>query len=170
MDNKVFDEIFNAYYKPIISFIYGYIGSFEESKDLTQDVFVSVFKNYEKLKEKEKIKSWIFKIAANKSVSFLRWRKIRNFLSLDSIEEEKGEDYLKNLIDESQSAEEFIVKNEFIKKILKKLSDKERMILLLRAQGFSVKDISSIRNISESTVKVHIFNAKNKLKDDLEGL
>lgn len=169
MEEELFNNIFSSYYKSLLSFIYNYIGSIEEARDIAQEVFLAIFKNYEKLKNKEKLKSWIFKIATNKVISFLRWKRIRKILSLDNPPQET-KDYFKNLIDNSTNIEHFFFKTEEIKRILNKLTEKEKLIILLRAQGFEIKEIASIIGINSSTVKVHIFNARNKIKDDLEGL
>ncbi len=74
-DEKAFEILVKRYLKPIYSFIYKNIGNPEAAEDITQETFVKVWKNLKKFKHDKKFSTWIFTIAKNASIDFLRKKK-----------------------------------------------------------------------------------------------
>lgn len=167
----LFDELLAKYQGPVMAFIYRYVGNICDADDLTQEVFISVFKNLCKLKEREKAKSWIFSIAANKSRNFIRWKKIRNFLSLETrVHEDEGLK-LEDIIDsKEESPQKVLEREEKIKLVLSALAPREKEIMLFRMQGFEIKEIAGLLNLAEGTVKAHISFARGKIGEMLGEL
>ena len=77
-DENSLEILIGQYLKPIYSFIYRYVGNASEAEDITQEVFVRVWKNLKKFDQNKKFKTWIFGIAKNASIDWLR-KKISAF-------------------------------------------------------------------------------------------
>jgi RNA polymerase sigma-70 factor (ECF subfamily) len=74
-DEKSLEILIEQYLKPIYSFVYRYTGSASNAEDITQDVFVRVWKNLKKFDQNKKFKTWIFSIAKNAAIDWLRKKK-----------------------------------------------------------------------------------------------
>ncbi|MEW5951039.1 MAG: RNA polymerase sigma factor [Elusimicrobiota bacterium] len=169
--DTTFEEILEKYQASIMSFIYRYVGNLSDADDLTQEVFISVYKNLDKLRDKDKAKSWIFSIAANKSKNFLRRKKIMSFLSLDDSNSREEGLKLEDVLDsKEESRQKVLEREEEIKNILSSLPNRQKEILLLRGEGFDVKEIAELLDISEGTVKANLHFARQKAGKTAEEL
>lgn len=151
-DNKAFELLIARYLKLIYSFVYKNVGSQADAEDITQDVFVSVWKNIKKFDQEKSFKPWIFQIAKNKSIDFLRKRKSIPF---SRFENDKGQNPLadnvaappSNLIEKLSDARVLAL-------AMQGLNGKERKIIYLRHNdGMSFKEIAKIFQESINTVK-----------------
>src|ERR1035437_4854009 len=83
-DKTAFDRLLDKYENPIINYIYRFTGSKEDAKDLTQDVFIKVYNAASNYTPTAKFTTWLYRIASNISIDFLRRRKVSgNPASLD---------------------------------------------------------------------------------------
>jgi len=71
-DEKSLEILIKQYLKPIYSFVYHFVGSKSDAEDITQEVFVRIWRNIKKYDPKKSFKTWIFSIAKNASIDFLR--------------------------------------------------------------------------------------------------
>ncbi|MGB8815674.1 MAG: sigma-70 family RNA polymerase sigma factor [Minisyncoccia bacterium] len=148
-------EIVQKYYKTIYRFLFNFLGGSAESADLTQEVFLKVWKNIKKYNKKYSFKTWIFTIARNTALDFLR--KKRDLVFSD-FENEEGENALEDTIQgDLPSADEIFsqIENEkALKKELDKLPLIYREVLLLRyEEDMSFEEIGVILNRPEETAK-----------------
>ncbi|MFA6919366.1 MAG: sigma-70 family RNA polymerase sigma factor, partial [Patescibacteria group bacterium] len=74
-DEKSLEVLIQKYLKPIYNFVYRYVGDMANAEDLTQEVFVKVWKNIKKFDRKKSFKTWIFCIAKNTAFDYLRKKK-----------------------------------------------------------------------------------------------
>lgn len=140
-----FDEIFEEYFDRIYYKVLGAVKNPEDAEDISQEVFISVYKNLHKFRSESNIYTWIYKIAINKIYDFLRKRKIE----LDINEEILG-------MDSSVDTENKVVLEEKLKLI----SPKEREIVILKdIYGYKLKEIAEMKNINISTVKSIYYKA-----------
>jgi RNA polymerase sigma-70 factor (ECF subfamily) len=176
-NEKSFEALVKRYLKPLYNFIFQLTSDGSVAQDLTQEVFVKVWKNLEKFDQEKKFSTWIFAIAKNTT---LDWLKKKKPLAFSAFENEEGENWLENVADEN-----ILSSNEIFKKMdnakdaqafLAALSPQLRMILTLHhQQGFSLSEISQILNSSPNTIKSKYrrtllelrknFAAKNTLLD-----
>ena len=75
-DEKSLELLIQKYLNPIYSFVLQYTKERDEAEDLTQEVFVKVWKNINKFKSEYKFKTWLFTIAKNTSLDFLKKKKV----------------------------------------------------------------------------------------------
>ncbi len=139
----------------------------EESHDLVQDCFVAALENISTLKEPEKIKNWLIRIAANKSRDYIKKKKPSvltedQYEVIDNLEEED----VAVIPDASLETEERI---EDVKEILGCLTEEKRLCLLLRFKyDMSYAEIANELGITESAVKSRISRAKDDIEKEAE--
>jgi RNA polymerase sigma-70 factor (ECF subfamily) len=140
----------------------------EDSEDILQDVFIKAYKNLNGFNPKYKFSSWIYRIAHNEAISFLRSGKVRN----NEIDNDVEEDIFETLASEVNLEKEILIEcnSKYVHKILSKLDDKYRDVLVLKF--FEEKDydeISDILHMSSGTVGSLISRAKDKFKQIVEN-
>lgn len=148
MTDKEYKEQIDLHADDVLRYLAKNIKDGEVAKDILQDTFVSLWENKEKV-ESSKIKNWLFTVAHNNMLKLFRYNKIRQ-----------------NSFIEENSSESNLENTQLIDQLLKQLPDRMRQCLMLKDwQGFSIKEIAEILDISEENVKVNIFRAKVKLKE-----
>ena len=159
---KIFDYLFHYYYSGLVAFSFNYVEEMDAAEDLVQDFFFHLWLNRDKLAIHQSIKSYFFSAVKNKSLDFLKHRKIGN-----KIENELA--YLRTGAIEDP---DFLVEselNEYLKDALGKLPEKCRKIFLMnRFDGIKPAEIAKQENISIRTVEGHIGKAINILRTELK--
>lgn len=151
-DQRALEFLVKKYLKPIYSFVYRNIGDVEEAEDVTQEVFVKVWKNIRKFDLNKDFKPWIFQIAKNASIDYLRKRKTIPF---SRFENNQGQNILTETLTKNgpDMLESLNTKTEF-EKAIAELSEKDKNLIQLRhSQGMSFKEISQKMNSSINTIK-----------------
>ncbi|MGL5232573.1 MAG: RNA polymerase sigma factor, partial [Fusobacteriaceae bacterium] len=92
-----FEEIFEEYFDKIYYKVLGSVKNSEDAEDITQEVFISVYKNLKKFREDSNIYTWIYKIAINKVYDFFRKRKLNLELNDEILDMEDGTDLNNNI-------------------------------------------------------------------------
>lgn len=147
-----FNVLMVKYDKKIMSFIYNIIKNKETAEDLTQEVFIAAFYKVHTFRKEYKFSTWLYKIAYNKTIDFIRKNKKITQINMENI----------NLASETVSPEHTIELRETkaeIKEFIKDLKDVDKRILFLRCSedSLSFSDISHIMNMSESNVKKRYY-------------
>lgn len=164
--SELYQEVMARYQKKLYSYIYRLVGSREETEDILQNVFLKVYKNLKKFDCRKKFSSWIYRIAHNEAVNFLKRRNRKHFVSWEDIVtggikmEAQSEE--KSPIDQwiqSESEEE-------LKVALSRLEPKYQQILRLRYfSDFSYEEIARKIKKPVNTVGTLINRAKIKLAE-----
>jgi RNA polymerase sigma factor (sigma-70 family) len=151
----LFKEIFKANSKKIFHLCYGYTGDDDIANDLMQETFMKVWQNLEKFRNQALISTWIYRIAVNTCLSYLR------------VEKRQAKDELTDNIIESQ-VEEVSEKNEQVAtlyKCISRLEENERIIITLVLDEVPYAEIAEISGISEGNLRVKIHRIKQKLTE-----
>ena len=136
----------------IFTVCYRIIGNFEDAKDISQDTFVEIYMKLKTLQDPRKFSVWIYKIAVNKSINFLR--KKRRVLLFN-----KANSFVTEEINKE------IIKRDTINFLLNSLTPDYRTVLVLfYIEEKTIKEIASILDITESAVKMRLARARKKLK------
>ena len=152
MSEKEYKKIIELYSDGVFAYLVKNLQDRDSSKDILQDTFLSLWNNKEKI-EKDKVRNWLFVTAHNNMLKHFRYNKVR-------------ENQIQNETSTSLNSDN----KQLLDYLLNQLSDKMRQCLMLKEwQGFSVKEIAEIMQISESDVKINIFRAKLKLKEIYEN-
>lgn len=159
-ESQAFNILINKYQHIIYGYLLKMCHSKEDAEDMTQEVFVKVYKNLYKFNRKCKLLTWIFKIAFNTCNSTYRKKKIQISFESDEI--------LLYVSCDIQDFPEYIFeKKEDMKEvaaILDKLDfDQKNALILKYIHDFSYKDIGHILGISEDAAKMKVYRAKKKI-------
>ncbi len=168
-NEKSLDILIAKYIKAIYSFSYRNVGNPNDAEDITQETFVKVWKNMKKFDTKKSFKPWLFQIAKNTSIDFLRKKKSIPF---SRFENEKGQNMLvENIMAAPLNLIETLSNRKVLSLAMQTLGEKEQKIIRLRhTDGLSFKEISAQFNESINTIKSRyrrtLFVLKKNLKQD----
>ena len=82
-DMTAFDELTKKYRERIFSVVYNMVSNREDAFDITQDVFIKAFTGINSFKGNSGFYTWIYRIAVNMSISFIRKNRFRRFFSCE---------------------------------------------------------------------------------------
>lgn len=143
-----FDNIFEEYFDKVYYKVLSIVKNSDDAEDISQEVFMSVYKNLNKFREESNIYTWIYRIAINKTYDF--FKKKKNELEIN-------EEVLL-IADEFNSDTNILLQEK-----LNLISEKEREIIILKdIYGYKLKEIADMKNMNLSTVKSIYYKA---LKD-----
>jgi RNA polymerase sigma-70 factor (ECF subfamily) len=151
-DSQALDFLIEKHLKPIYNFVYKNVGNEANAEDITQEVFIKVWKNIKKFDQTKNFKPWIFQIAKNTSIDFLRKKKSIPF---SKFENEKGQ----NVLIENTPAKPLNLLEELSDKktlatAMHGLSEKEQKLINLRhTDGLSFNEIAERFKESVNTIK-----------------
>lgn len=170
-DEKAFEEIVRRYQRQVANIIYLTLGNRDEVDDLSQEVFVRVFRSLYRFEFDSSLYSWIYRIAVNLCIDEIRKKKIRKLIPLDFLTEKKfeGEKRTKDIL---TGSDELLLKEkkEIIRGALDRLSAIHRTVILLREyQDLTYGEIAKTLRISPQAVKSRIFRAREELRELLKG-
>jgi RNA polymerase sigma-70 factor (ECF subfamily) len=161
----VHNEIVDRYQKKLFIYLYRFIGNKEETEDLLQNVFFKVYKYCENFDTQRKFSSWIYRIAHNEAVNYIKRKSIKKFVSLEDFVSSKDRIETKS---DAKSPMEVWMSKELRKEMedaLKKLPEKYREVLEMRYfSEKSYEEISKELKKPVNTVGTLINRAKDKLE------
>ena len=165
-DVNAFEELVLEYEKNVYNIALRMTGNSEDASDMTQEAFIKAYNSLQSFRGDSKFSVWIYRIATNVCLDFLRSKNRRPTVSL-SVEDNEGEEVQLDVADESQSPELLLdrqMTRESVRRGLETLSPEYRQILLLREiQGLSYDEISQALGLEVGTVNSRIFRARKKL-------
>lgn len=166
-DQKAYAELMNRYHDSIYYMLLKMINNQTEAEDLTIESFGKAFKRLEQYTPKFAFSTWLFKIASNNCIDFIRKKRIKA-MSLDAGITNSDGDYMEfNIADGGLDPEETIERKERIKKmrdVVESLKPKYRALVELRYfKEFSYEEISQELNVPLGTVKAQLFRAREVL-------
>ena len=161
-DHEYFRQIMDELQKPIYYFLYRYVGNAGDAEDLTQETFVKAYTERDKFRGDSQLSTWIYRIATNLAKNHLRWRSVRNFLTLEA---------LQNLVNEE--SEEDVEREHREHEVMNRLQDlpkTQRSVFILKFfNELSHQEISDILGISLSSSKTNFHYAVKSLKNMISG-
>lgn len=160
-DNKAFETLVRKYQKPIYNLAFRMLGNHEDASDITQTVFVKAYEKLDSYDPRRQFFSWIYRIAVNESINFLKKRKRADEYEsgVTAYNELTPEDNFKNM-----------ELSEHVGLAISRLKVDYRMVLVLKHyHDFSYQEMSEILDIPEKTVKSRLFSARQQLKEILEN-
>lgn len=163
-DPAAFEKVLLEFEKPIFGYISGMVNQRQTAEDLTQEVFIKLYKNLKKIDLEKSFKSWLYKIATNTVYDWLKADKRRG--EIFSIDEEDGFE----TIDGRQSYQN-IESGLSLEQGLAKIKPVYRTVLLLfYYEGFSYQEISSTLSIPLNTVKTYLKRGKEALGEQIKEI
>ncbi len=164
---QIFKEIVGNYKIMVTNTCYGFVHSIDDAEDLAQDVFIEVWKKIDFFRGESKISTWIYRIAVNKSLNYLRQNKKNAVVcALETIK-----DSLFNYSSDfnTEDNEDLSVKIKIIHKAIAKLPERQKSaFVLFHYEGLDYKEIADITNSTVSSVESLLFRARINLKKYLK--
>ena len=165
-DVNAFEDLVTEHEKGVYAIAQRMTGNAEDAADMTQETFIKAYNSLSSFRGDSKFSVWLYRIATNVCLDFLRSRSRKPTVSL-SVEDDDGEETQMDIADESQSPEQLLERGltrDAVRRGLKSLSPEYRQILLLREiQGLSYEEIAEALALEVGTVKSRIFRARKRL-------
>ena len=172
-DDAAFEYLAEKYRRPMLGFMYRVTRNTHIAEELAQEVFLRVYRARATYNAEAKFSTWLYRIASNLSVNYLRDTKHERpemAVSLDEPDEETGTTL--DLADKSLDAEQQILRRErlaAIKRHVQALPERQRnAVLMHKYQGLDYRQIAEVLNISESATKSLLFRAYETLRERLK--
>lgn len=165
-EEKLFKKIYDDNIRRIYNLCYGYLRNVEDAEDITQEVFVKVYKNLKQFKGDSSLQTWVYRIAVNEVLDFIKHkrRKKRFGLVKQIISIEGESENFEIPSRENESFEEFQKREVLLNAIRKLNSNQQRALILFYYGGFNHEEIAAIMKKTVSSVESLIFRAKKNLK------
>jgi RNA polymerase sigma-70 factor (ECF subfamily) len=164
-DRDSFARLVTKYRASVIRICRGYVGSYEDAEDLAQEVFVELFRSISRFRGDSRFSTWLYRLAVNKSLNFLRYHKKRFRVYRSS--ESPGEESLINSPGEAES-DTAVVDSDHrraLREALDKLPDNQRTAFILnKYEELSYNDVAAVMDTTLSTVESLIFRARQNLQ------
>ncbi|MCG9134566.1 sigma-70 family RNA polymerase sigma factor [Candidatus Poribacteria bacterium] len=168
-DAEAFNPIVRKYQQRIYNLIYRRIGNHEAAEDLCQEVFLKAWQALPGFKKKSVFYSWLYQIAINCSIDFLRKQKNQIVFPCEKLSV-SADDFLQ-MLHTHPSPHEILEKEEFeylIHEAAGQLPPGQYRVFYLRYQEeLSIKEIAAHLNKSEGTIKTHLHYTHRKLRNML---
>jgi RNA polymerase sigma-70 factor (ECF subfamily) len=163
-----YDELVRRYQERIYATIYHMTANHEDANDLAQDSFIKAFRALKSFKGDSTFFTWVYRIAVNKTINFLKQRKKRTQMSLNDLDLNPEHDPdLVALISERNPRRDLNLSELQLKlnEAMLKLSEVHRLVVTLHdIQGLSHDEISKIIDCNTGTVRSRLFYARQQLQ------
>ena len=170
-DMRAYDALVRRYQERIYATVYHMTSNHEDANDLTQETFIKAFRALKSFKGDSSFYTWIYRIAVNKTINFLKQRKNRVQMSLNDMDfNAENDPDLVALVSEKTPRRDLSLSElqEKLNAALLKLSEHHRMVVTLHdIQGLSHDEIGKIMDCNVGTVRSRLFYARQQLQAHL---
>ena len=170
-DMTAFQRLVEQYKKKVYYLANDILGDHHEAEDISQEVFIKVFRFIKKFRKDAKLSSWIYKITVNTSIDVKRkkTKKTHIFMEDSQMESIQQDSSLTGTrINNPEHRAEVNMLQSRIEQLLHKVSPKERSVFVMRYYNeFKTTEIAEALNVSTNTIKSLLFRAKKKLRKEL---
>ena len=167
-----FSELIDEYKNMVFSLSYKMTNSLEDAEDISQEVFIRVYKSLYNFNPRYKFSTWLYQLTLNICRDRFRKGKIPS-VSLDTPPNKDDQKDFSSIIPDNQNNPEDIImgveQTNFINDLITSLPLKYREVIILRhLKDLSYDEMSKILNISLGSVKTRLFRARELLKNKLK--
>lgn len=170
-DESAYAKLVEKYRKPLFFHISKLVKDRDHIEDLVQEAFMKAFGNLKSYNTDYAFSTWLYRIATNHSIDYLRKRKLQTLSIDEPIKTKEGEIEIE-LPDESSQSDRDIIRKQrkkIIRKSIEDLPEKYRQVIEMRhMEEKSYQEISEILDLPLGTVKAHIFRAREMLYKSLK--
>jgi RNA polymerase sigma-70 factor (ECF subfamily) len=167
-DLGAYDELVRRYQERIYATVYHMTSNHEDANDLAQEAFIKAFHALKSFKGGSSFYTWVYRIAVNKTINFLKQRKNRSHMSLNDLDlnAEHDPDLVALISDKTPRREVGLSElQEKLNAAMQKLSEPHRLVVTLHdVQGMSHEEIAKIMRCNTGTVRSRLFYARQQLQ------
>jgi len=165
-DQRAYKKLRQKYHESIYNLIYRMIRDKDEVEDLTQEAFIKAFMSLSSFNDEFAFSTWLYKIATNNCIDYIRRKKLQTF-SIDKPIESKESDYTFELPDSTYEPDQELIERQrkkLLEDAINSLPAKYRHVIHLRhVEEKEYQEIATILKLPLGTVKAHIFRAREML-------
>lgn len=167
-DDLAFQQLVTTWQRRVLNTVARILGRPDDAEDVAQEVFVRLYFSLDKLREPAQFQPWLYRLITNASIDYLRRHK-RSRLRMSDLSDQQvfAADSAQAL---SRAAEDDQRQRmrDHAEHVLSAVPVKDRMLLTLKeVEGLSVKELCSIYNVSEESIKVRLFRARKRILKSL---
>ena len=166
-DQQAFSALVRKYQKPLHALVWRKIGDFHIAEEITQDIFLNVYKKLQTLKNPNLFAGWLYVSATRRCHAWLKKKQIpMESLEMMSPEELEALAYAQY---HTEQQEEIVneQQREIVKRLLQKLPESERTVVTLHYLGdMTCEDISKFLGVSPNTIKSRLHRARKRLEKE----
>jgi RNA polymerase sigma-70 factor (ECF subfamily) len=167
-DQLAFKQIVELNKKMVYYLAYDLTGNHQDAEDLSQEVFIKMFKSISKFRGEAKLSTWLKKITVNLYIDMKRSKLYKSFNMQYPIEDKEFEINSNQSLSNPDNNMDIKMLSAKVEFSLHKLSPKEKSIFIMRHfQEMTIAEISDSMNIAVGTVKSLLFRAVQKLQQNL---
>jgi RNA polymerase sigma-70 factor (ECF subfamily) len=174
-DQQAFQELVERYQRKVYSICYGMLKHKQDSLDVSQEVFIKVFKYLENFNHNSSFYTWLYRITVNKCIDYIRKQSRRSEVDYDDTIQ-RNNDVIgdENIMPSTLGIQPDRVygRRELREKMLEALdtlSEKHRTILILReVEGLAYEEMAEVLDISKGTVMSRLYHARRYFQDAIK--
>ena len=167
-DLTAYDDLVRRYQERIYATIYHMTSNHEDANDLAQEAFIKAFHALKSFKGGSSFYTWVYRIAVNKTINFLKQRKNKTQMSLDNLDFQVEHDpaFVALISDKTPRREVNLAElQEKLNTAMQKLSEPHRLVVTLHdVQGLSHEEIAEIMDCNIGTVRSRLFYARQQMQ------
>jgi len=167
-DLAAYDQLVQRYQERVYATVYHMTSNHEDANDLAQEAFIKGFQALKSFKGGSSFYTWVYRIAVNKTINFLKQRKNRSQMSLNDLDfnAEHDPDMVALVSDKTPRREAGLTElQEKLNEAMQKLSEPHRLVVTLHdVQGLSHEEIAKIMDCNIGTVRSRLFYARQQLQ------
>jgi len=169
-DQNAFAELMKRYNRSLYHVILKMVRNVDDAEDLTIEAFAKAFKNLDKFKQDYTFSTWLFKIATNNCIDFIRKKKNNETFSLNNLyNNTENEEFDLDIADENSNPQEDAIRSqkaELMQKLVARLPAKYRKLVTMRYfEERAYQEIAEELEIPIGTVKAQLHRARELLYD-----
>jgi len=173
-DKKAYDGLMRKYRKSVYYLALKMVNHAEDAEDITQEAFTKAFSSLESFDARFAFSTWLFRIATNCSIDFLRRQKMRTLSLHTTIHHEDGAEHVMEIRDHGLVPDEVYFKQqrkEYMQMAVSQLPERYQSLVQLRYfQEMSYEEVAAQMQIPIGTVKAQLHRARELLNDALKQL
>lgn len=167
-DLAAYDDLVRRYQERVYATLYHMTSNHEDANDLAQEAFIKAYQAIKSFKGGSSFYTWVYRIAVNKTINFLKQRKNRMGMSLNDLDfnAEKDPDLVALISDKTPRRDAALAElQQKLNEAMLKLSDQHRLVVTLHdVQGLAHEEIAEIMECNVGTVRSRLFYARQQLQ------
>ena len=170
-DRAEFARLVEAYYEMIYRLAIKMLNNPQDAEDILQETFIKAYRNLKNFDGRSNLSTWLYRIATNESLMFLRKRKPDSVSIDETIDTGEGEHRPVYIVDWGNLPEEELMSEEaqaYLDQAVDNLPPSLRVVFVLRdIQGLSTRETGEVLDLSEVAVKTRLSRARLRLREEL---
>jgi len=159
--NKAFKSLVNKYNKKLYHHIRRIVENHDDTDDVLQNVFIKIYQNLSNFREDSKLFTWIYRIATNEALNFVKCRKLRTVYN-ESKKSDKSDEFVNNELCSEQIL-------DILQYAINQLPEKQKVVFYLRYyEELKYEEISEILETSVGALKASYHIAVKKIEEILK--